>query len=108
MAWQSEMVRIVRHLINDLDSTNYSFTDDRLEELILVASQLVLTTLDFTNEYTVDVDALTLNPDPTTGTKDDSFINLVSLKAACVVLGSEVRSNALNSISLRDGPSAID
>ena len=48
MAWQSEMVRIVRHLINDLDSTNYSFTDDRLEELILVASQLVLTTLDFT------------------------------------------------------------
>ena len=55
MAWQSEMVRIVRHLINDLDSTNYSFTDDRLEELILVASQLVLTTLDFTNLFIRDL-----------------------------------------------------
>ena len=51
MAWQSEMVRIIRHIINDMDSSNYSFTDDRLEE---------------------------------------------------------VRSNALNSISLRDGPYAID
>lgn len=108
MAWQSEMVRIIRHIINDMDSSNYSFTDDRLEELVLVSAQLVSTSLDFDNSYTIDVDGLVLTPDPTTGTKDDPFINLVCLKAACVVLGSEVRSNALNSISLRDGPSAID
>ena len=90
MAWQNEMVRIVRHLINDLDSSNYTFTDDRLEESVLVA-------------------ALDMSPDPTTlTTKDDAFINLASLKAACIILGSEVRTNALNAIVVKDGPSSID
>ncbi len=109
MAWQTEMVRIIRYIINDLDSSNYSFTDTRLEETVLVASQLVLTEIDFEQTYTVDVDALSLSPDPTTGDdKDDAFISLVSLKSACVILGSEVRTNSLNSVSVRDGQAAID
>ena len=109
MAWQNEMVRIVRHLINDLDSSNYTFTDDRLEESVLVAAQLLLKEVDFDNTYTIDTDALDMSPDPTTlTTKDDAFINLASLKAACIILGSEVRTNALNAIVVKDGPSSID
>ena len=109
MAWQNEMVRMLRHVVNDLDSSSYSFTDDRLEESILVSAQLVSTEIDFENTYTIDVDGLILTPDPTTlGDKDDAFINLVVLKASCVILGSEVRSNALNAIALKDGPSSID
>ena len=107
MAWQNEMVRILRHIINDLDSSSYSFTDDRLEESILVSAQLVSTEIDFDKDYTIDVDALVLSPDPTASVKDDAFINLVVLKSACIILGSEVRSNALNSIALKDGPSSI-
>mgnify|MGYP006412278733 CR=1 FL=1 len=109
MAWQNEMVRIVRHLINDLDSSNYTFTDDRLEESILVAAQLLLKEVDFDNTYTVDTDSLNMSPDPTTlATKDDAFINLTCLKATCIILGSEVRTNALNAIVVKDGPSSID
>ncbi len=109
MAWQNEMVRIIRHIINDLDSANYSFSDSRLEETILVSAQLVLTEIDFDKTYTVDVDALTLDPDPTTGgDKDDPFISLVSLKTACLILGSEVRTNSLNAVSVKDGAAAID
>ena len=109
MAWQNEMVRIVRHLINDLDSSNYTFTDDRLEESALVAAQLLLKEVDFDNTYTVDTDALDMSPDPTTlATKDDAFINLVCLKSACVILGREVRTNSLNAIVVKDGPSSID
>ena len=109
MAWQNEMVRIVRHLINDLDSSNYTFTDDRLEESVLVAAQLLLKEVDFDNTYTIDTDALDLSPDPTTlATKDDAFINLVCLKASCLIIGSEVRTNALNAIVVKDGPSSID
>ena len=109
MAWQNEMVRIVRHLINDLDSSNYTFTDDRLEESALVAAQLLLKEVDFDNTYTVDTDALDMSPDPTTlATKEDAFINLVCLKSACVILGSEVRTNSLNAIVVKDGPSSID
>jgi hypothetical protein len=109
MAWQNEMVRIVRHLINDLDSSNYTFTDDRLEESALVSAQLLLKEVDFDNTYTIDTDALDMSPDPTTlATKDDAFINLVCLKSACIILGSEVRTNSLNAIVVKDGPSSID
>lgn len=112
MSWQNEMVLIVRHLINDLDDSNQSFSDERLEGTVLVSAQLLLNEIDFddppNNDYTVDVDGLSLTPDPTSGEKDNAFINLVCLKTACVIIGSEVRTNALNSIVLRDGPSTID
>ena len=109
MAWQTEMVRILRHIVNDLDSSSYSFSDSRLEETILVAAQLVLTEIDFDKTYTVDVDALSLDPDPTASPdKDNPFITLISLKAACVIIGSEVRTHSINAVSVRDGSSAID
>ena len=105
MSWQNEMTIIVRHLINDLDSSSYTFTDSRIEESILVSSQLVLHEVDFESSYTVDVDSLTLTPDPTANTgsdgKDDGFISLVSLKTGCLLLGSEMKTNALSAISLK-------
>ena len=81
MAWQNEMVIMLRHVVNDLDSSSYTFTHDRVEESILVATQLMLNEIDFEQTYTVDVDSSSLSPDPTTlAAKDDPFITLVSLK----------------------------
>ena len=109
MPWQNEMTLIVRHLVNDLDSSSYIFTDSRLEEAILVSAQLASLEIDFENTYTIDVDSVSLSPDPTeSSNKDDSFINLVSLKTAQMLLGSELKTHSLNAISLRDGPSALD
>ena len=109
MAWQNEMSIIVRHLINDLDSSNYTFTDSRIEESILVSAQLVLHEINFDKTYTIDVDGSSLSPDPTTaGSKDNSFINIVSLKSATVLLGSELKTHSLNAIALKDGPSSLD
>ena len=106
MSWQNEMVRIVRFLVNDLDADSYS--DDRLEETILVAAQLVYASIDFPNTYTIDVDTLVLTPDPTSTTKDDWFINIVCVKAACIILGSETKTLAAQSYLIKDGPSTID
>jgi len=107
MTWQNEMVRIVRFLVNDLDSVTYA--DCRLEETILVAAQLRTDQLDFDNTYTVDVDTLYLSPDPTTlETKDNFFINVVSMSAACIILGSEAKTLAAQSARIKDGPSSID
>ena len=39
---------------------------------------------------------------------NNPFITLISLKAACVIVGSEVRTHSINSVSVRDGSSAID
>jgi hypothetical protein len=115
MSWQGEMSTIVRHLINDLDSTNYTYTDQRIETSILVSAQIVLSEVDFENTYTVDVEQCYLNPDPTDPTtglatvnKDDGFINLVSLKTACLILGSEMKTQSLNAVRVSDGPSSID
>lgn len=103
------MSTIVRHLVNDLDSSKYSYTPHRVETAILVAAQLTTMNVDFDNTYTINVEKCTLTPDPTdTGTKDDAFIALICLRTACIILGSEIRSESGNAISIKDGPSAID
>ena len=77
--------------------------------LLLVSAQLASLEIDFDNTYTIDVDSVSLTPDPTSsGGKDDSFINLVCLKTARLLIGSELKTHSLNAISLRDGPSALD
>jgi hypothetical protein len=104
--WQNELVRIVRFLINDVDAVSY--TDDRLEETILVAAQLIHNSVDFSVSYTIDIDQTILSPDPTEGTKDNDFINIVAIKTACIVLGSECKTSAAQGWRVKDGTSSID
>lgn len=115
MSWQGEMTTIVRQLVNDVDPTNYTYSDDRLETAILVAAQIVQTEVDFENTYVVDVEQCHLVPDPTdpstglsTADKDDVFINLVSLKAVCIIMHSEYKTQAMCAVRVSDGPSSID
>lgn len=109
MSWQGQMSTIVRHLIDDLDATKYKYSQNRVETAILVSAQLTTMNVDFNNSYTINVESCNLSPDPTdTDTKDNPFINLVSLRTACIILGGEIRSESGNAISIKDGPSAID
>ena len=109
MSWQGEMCTMVRYLINDVDSSSYSFSTTRIETSILVSAQLSSFNVDFANEYTINVEGCSLSPDPTdTDTKDNAFIALVCLKAACMIIGGEIRSESGNAISIKDGPSSID
>lgn len=109
MSWQGQMSTIVRYLIDDTDSDKYKYSDKRIETTLLVAAQFVTLSTDLNNEYTINVEQCVLSPDPTdTGTKDNAFINLTCMKAACIMVGSEVRSESSNAISIKDGPSAID
>jgi len=107
MAWTTEMPRILRHMIDDLgDSPKYS--DDRLQELILVAAQHVLSELNFAQTYTVDVDELILSPDPTIrSTREDEFINLTVIKAACILDRAEARRSAGQAIDVSSGSHKI-
>ena len=109
MSWQGQLSTITRYLVDDIDSTKYKYSDSRIETTVVVASQFVTLDVDLENTYTINVEQCSLSPDPTdAGTKDDAFINLVCLKAACIIVGSEVRSESGNAISIKDGPSAID
>ena len=101
------MVRILRYLVNDINGTTYE--DCRLEETLLVAAQLKYAAIDFNNSYTIDVDLLSLSPDPTTtNPKDDWFINITCLYAASIILDSESKTLAAQSFRIKDGPSSIE
>ena len=109
MSWQGQISTMVRHLINDVDATNYKYSAKRLETSILVAAQLLTTETDLAQSYSINVEQCELFPDPTDAeTSDKDFIALTSLKCACLILGGEVRLEAGNAISIKDGPSAID
>jgi len=107
MAWDDDMVTIVRVMVNDPSSTVY--TDASLTELILVAAFQVKMECSFTQTYTVSISDETISPDPTLeATKDESFINLVCLKAASIADHGAAILAARRAISVRDGSSAID
>ena len=109
MSWQGQMGTMVRYLIDDVDPTNYTYSDHRIETTILVAGQLSQFDITFDNNYDINVENCTLDPDPTrTSPEDQAFITLIVLKAACIIVGSAIRGESGNAISIKDGPSAID
>lgn len=100
---------MVRYLIDDVDPSNYTYSDHRIETTILVAGQLSQFDITFDNNYNINVENCTLSPDPTrTSPEDQAFITLIVLKAACIIVGSAIRGESGNAISIKDGPSAID
>lgn len=107
MSWQNEIVRMVRYLVDDYVEP-LTYTDERLEELCVIGAQFVVLNLDFDKDYSVDVDCITITPDPTDATRDNAFINLVALKAACILLSAESKAKAGCAMSVKDGPSTID
>lgn len=103
--WKYVAVLTIRSLIGDLDPDNYTYTDSRLLSLFLVSSKLVMLDTTFAYDYVVDVSEGEVTPDPL---NDDDFMGLISLRASCVLLNSEMRSNAgTGKVTMKDGPSTI-
>lgn len=100
MAFETDVLIMLRHLTDDLDCT-YTYSDDRLIALIFVASSYV--NMDLGASYTISLSSQTISPTP-----DSSFTNLVSLKAACLLLRSVATSYARNDFKVQDGPASVD
>ena len=107
MAWAATMTQLLRAVIYDLGSTSY--TDARLQTLLINAAQLINSEMDFSTTYTVDIINETLSPDPTlTATKDDDFFNLNVLKAACLVDQGTYRTEiAMAGLTAKLGPAVL-
>jgi len=103
--WKTDIVIMLRSLIGDLDREK--FTDERLRQVITVGAYNVLNDADFANGYTVDIGSVSISPDPVVE-KDTDFTVLTLYKSACILLGSEVKTESANAISIKDGPSSID
>jgi hypothetical protein len=94
MSWILEIPIIVRTWINDL-SDNPTYSDDRLQQVIIVAGQYVTREINLDTKYTCDVINLTITPDPSLSkTRDEAFISFVALKSACILDQSTFRTKA--------------
>ena len=108
MSFDVTLPLITRNLIGDVDTTNQTYSDDRLIELCLVAAQLLKFDISLPTTYAIDLDNLTLSPDPTVSPQDDTFITMCCLKASLILLRGETNKSTAQAIQVRDGLSLVD
>jgi hypothetical protein len=107
MSWQSITNSLIRDLIGDVD-TPQVYTDSRLTQVAITCAHLVLNEVSFVNDYTVDVAASSISPDPSVSPEDVSFLNLLALRSSLLIANSEFKTSAKQSFIVKDGPSQID
>lgn len=106
MSWKNEIPIIVRTLINDL-SDNPTYSDERLLQVISVAAKYVQFDVVLEHAYEVNVVKPNITPDPTID-NDSIFISLVSLKSACLIDQSVLRTKAaMEGIRAALGPAQL-
>jgi hypothetical protein len=94
MYWEIEIPIIVRNLINDLEDPPI-YSDLRIQQLAVVASQYVLNDVNLSKEYTIDIINGTITPDPSDPeTRDTDFIGFIALKSSCILDQSTFRTKA--------------
>lgn len=105
----AELITLLRVLVNDLAAATY--TDQSLSQVLAVAGHFVVQEMKFSQPFAVDIVGQTVMPDPTDtagGTRDDSFVNLCCLKAACIIDRGEAKTTASQAINLVDNGSRVD
>jgi hypothetical protein len=106
MSWTVEIPIIVRTLIND-NIEPYQYCNDRLLQIIAVAAKYVQLDVSLDNTYVVNMTNLEMSPDPVV-LQDEIFVSLVSLKAACLIDQSSLRTRAVtDGIRAALGPAMI-
>jgi hypothetical protein len=103
--WDTALVLMLRALIGDLDSSTY--TDAKLQQVLVVAAFQVYNAATFPYEYTINMTTIDITPDPVES-EDSDFCVLTVYKAACIIVSSEQKVKASSSFSMKDGPSALD
>lgn len=108
MSWQIEIPLIIRTIINDFGPI-YSYSDERLLQVAVVAAQYVQSDVNLDNKYIINIVNPNLSPDPTLlSPKDDIFINLLSLKASCIIDQSAFRTkSAVEGVRAALGPASL-
>ena len=95
----------LRVMINDMDDSAYTYSDEILEKTLVAAAAQVLQEVSLNSSYSVDYATPQITPDPST---DDAFTALVTVKAACLKLQWDVQAKAVASgVRARCGPVSI-
>lgn len=108
MYWQGVMIPMLRVLIDDNPySGTYVYKDTRLVETLVVAAMFVTQEITFSNKYDINVIDSSITPDPYE-LNDKLFMNMVVLKAACIIDHGQLRQKALLSgLEAKCGPATL-
>lgn len=106
MAWDTDLVTMLRVLIGDLNSPQKN-ADAYLKQILITAGILVSNEIDLTNDYVFDITGVTIVPDPIT-LGDIQIQALLPLKAACIMNQSNFLVALGQGIKVRDGDSEIN
>lgn len=102
--WEDISVPLLRAMINDLDSGNYTYSDERLVQILISAAYIINVDIDFDTDYVIDVVNETITPDPA-DSSDTTFIHFMVLKAACIIDKGNFRVAAMtDGINAKCGP----
>lgn len=101
MTYLESVVLQIRTIINDLDETDYTYSDERITQLFLIAACQVLPQVS-DDTYVIDLENLTIVEEP-----DKYLTNLINLKSACLLLKGESKSQTHCNVKIVDGPSTI-
>jgi hypothetical protein len=111
MAWDVELVAMLRVMIFDLESP-YRFSDTNLKKVILTSSQMVNMDVEglFAQAYVPDIINLTLIVDPTLPeSRNNDYINLLLLKSGCFVDNANARLAARKGgVAIKEFGSSLD
>lgn len=87
ITWRQDGLELLRVMLDDLEETPI-YSDSKLSRILVVAAYQLVSEVTFTTEYTVDISQQLITPDPTDSdneTNDETFVNLMCLKAACII-----------------------
>lgn len=102
MAWYDNMLPPLRVMINDLDASNYTYTDEVLKQTLIAAAAQVRQDTGIGTQYTLDYQTSEISPTPELDIEYNTF---VSIKAACLKLQWDVQARAVAAgVSARCGP----
>lgn len=101
--WQNLYIIVLRILIDD-NSDEPKYSDSRMEDVLVVAASQVSEEARIST-YTIDITPPEITPTPIA---DDTFRNLVTLKAACIIDRGNLRHAAMvNGLEATCGPAKM-
>ncbi len=88
LTWQHDAVELMRVMLDDMDEDNLLYSESKITRILVVAAYTLAAEVTFTQDYTIDISQQLITPDPTdyaNSTDDANFVNLMCLKAACII-----------------------
>lgn len=106
--WTGAMIGMLRVLIDDnAYHGTYCYTDSRLRQVLVTAAMYVCQELTFSKAYDVDIICTTITPDPY-DCGDKAFLNMVVMKAACLIDHGTFRQKAFTAgLEAKCGPATM-